>query len=95
MSRVDVKPESLRWAVGRSRRSIEGPQERFPKLPGWLRRESSPTLRQLEEFAAATHTPIGFLFLGEPPVERLPIPDFRSMDPGRMREPSANLLDTT
>ncbi|MFH0792875.1 MAG: ImmA/IrrE family metallo-endopeptidase [bacterium] len=50
-------------------------------------------MKQLEAFAKATRTPIGFLFLPEAPVERLPIRDLRTVKGGSLR-PSANLLDT-
>ena len=94
MTHMEVSPEILRWAAERSGLSIDLLQRRFPRLPDWVRHEGSPTLRQLEHFAKATHTPIGYLFLQEPPVERLPIPDFRAMDRDRIRRPGADLLDT-
>lgn len=43
--------------------------ERFPRLDAWERGEVRPTLKQLEEFARATHAPIGYFFLPVPPVE--------------------------
>jgi hypothetical protein len=58
---------------------------RFPRRPDWVRHGRSPTLRQLEQFARATHTPIGYVFLQEPPVESLPIPDFRATERDRIR----------
>ena len=94
MTHVNVSPQLLRWAAERSGLSIEMLQRRFPKLSDWVRHEGSPTLRQLEEYAKATHTPIGWMFLQEPPVERLPIPDFRATELDRIRRPSADLLDT-
>lgn len=48
----------------------------------------------MESFAKATHTPVGYLFLQEPPVERLPIPDFRTAGNERIGHPSPDLLDT-
>lgn len=94
MLRVDVKPDLLRWARERSGLASEGLAHRFPQLLSWERGESSPTLRQLEDYAKATHTPIGFLFLAQPPVERVPIPDFRTMSGLRLGRPSPDLLDT-
>ena len=69
-------------------------EQRFPQLEAWERGEESPTLKQLERFASATHTPVGYLFLQEPPVERVPIPDFRTVGNERIEQPSPDLLDT-
>jgi len=44
--------------------------------------------------AEKTHTPIGFLFLTEPPEQELSVADFRQARPGERREPSLELLDT-
>lgn len=54
----------------------------------------SPTFKQLEAFAKATHVPIGYLFLSEPPEEEIPIPDLRTMADEGVEEPSPELLDT-
>lgn len=69
-------------------------KDRFPKLRAWETGEAKPTLKQLERFAHATHTPVGFLFLATPPEERLPVPDFRTIADERLRRPSPDLLDT-
>jgi Zn-dependent peptidase ImmA (M78 family) len=84
----------LLWACKRSGLSIESLLHRFPKLELWKSGETSPTLKQLESFAKATYAPIGFLFMQEPPVEKVPIPDFRTVGNKEFQQPSPDLLDT-
>src|SRR6185295_19101427 len=92
--RVEIRPEMLRWASERSGLDREVFDRRFPQLPDWERGGTHPTLKQLERFASATHTPIGYFFLPEPPVERIPIPDLRTVGGAGVRRPSPDLLDT-
>jgi Zn-dependent peptidase ImmA (M78 family) len=92
--RVEVKPELLRWARERAGFDFAVLAKRFPRLPEWERGEAHPTLKQLEDFAKVTHAPIGFLFLSAPPIERVPIPDFRTVGNRHVERPSADLLDT-
>ena len=94
MSRIPVKPDLLRWACERARVDPAALAGRLPQLPAWERGEGQPTLRQLEAFAKATHTPVGLLLLPEPPDEQLPIPDFRTIADEPIGRPSADLLDT-
>ncbi len=93
MIRVPVQPDLLRWARERAGRTGEELSRRFPKIEAWERGEVQPTFRQLEDFAKATHAPIGYLFLAEPPVESVPIPDFRTGVKARLGRPSPDLLD--
>jgi len=92
--RVPVNPELLHWALRRSGRTPEGLSGRFKKLGDWLEGKVQPTLNQLEDFARATHTAIGYFFLPEPPEEVLPIPDFRTLPEARNQPPSVDLLET-
>ncbi len=92
--RVDVNPELLVWARQRSGLPAQDLAARFPMLTEWEHGERQPTFRQLESYAQATHTPIGFLFLPQPPREQVPIPDFRTMGDTGVPRPSADLLDT-
>jgi Zn-dependent peptidase ImmA (M78 family) len=92
--RVPVKPKLLQWARTRSRIEPSSLVERFPHLDQWEQGTEQPTLKQLERFAKATHTPIGFLFLDAPPVEDVPIPDFRTRRNQFIDSPSPDLLDT-
>ena len=92
--RVDVKPKLLRWARERASLKLGELAERIPQLPAWERGAARPTLKQIERFAKATYTPVGFLFLQEPPIERIPIPDLRTAGNERIERPSPDLLDT-
>ena len=94
MNRVAVKPELLRWARERAGRSAANLSGKFPKIRDWERGQSQPTLKQLESFARATYVPVGYLFLREPPAERVPIPDLRTIGNERIGRPSPDLLDT-
>ena len=94
MTRVSVSPDILQWALDRAGRSVDDLEPRFPKLARWLAGETRPTLKQLEAFAKATHAPFGCFFLPRPPVERVPIPDFRTVRGAAVRRPTPDLLDT-
>ncbi len=92
-ARAPIRPEMLRWACARAGYDPRDLAPRFPRLAEWALGKSRPTLKQLEAFARATHTPLGYLFLPEPPQEPLPIPDFRTVS-DRPANPSPDLLDT-
>lgn len=93
MIRAEIRPDMLRWARERAKLTIHHLERPFPKIESWEKGEASPTLKQLEKLAKATHVPIGYLFLNEPPVERIPIPDFRTTGIARRSHPSPNLLE--
>ena len=94
MTRVAVSSDMLRWARDRARLDVLALTSRFPKLAAWEVGEIQPTLKQLEDYARATHAPIGYFFLPTPPVELVPIPDFRTVANRTITRPSPNLLDT-
>ncbi len=93
MERIKIQRKFLLWAIERCGKTEEAMQRKFPKIADWLSGEVYPTLKQLESFAAATYTPLGYFFLKEPPEDKLPIPDFRRIK-GQPERPSPNLLDT-
>ena len=94
MIRVPVNPELLRWARERAGVAQDDLATRFKKLSEWESGETQPTLKQLEAFARAVHVPFGYLFLREPPDERLPIADFRTVADTATTRASPDLIDT-
>ncbi len=92
--RVNVEPALYAWAFERSRLDVDELLNKFPKLRQWETGEQSPTLKQLENLARATRTPVGYFFLPAPPVEEVPIPDFRMIGDEQVARPSPDLLDT-
>lgn len=93
-NRIQIKPELFQWAQERSQLSLDKLCEKFPKYPKWMSGELNPTMKQLEKFADQTYTPFGFFFLPEPPVEHLPIQDFRTVSDQDVPPFSPHLLDT-
>lgn len=91
--KVDVQPAVLRWAATRAGWDEEQRQE-YKHFNQWVEQERKPTLKQLEKFAQATHTPFGALFLEQPPEETIPIPDMRTLRNEALHEASADLIDT-
>ena len=90
--RVDVRPELLHWACDRAGDRKTALREKFA-LEAWIKGDTKPTLKQLEEFARAARVAVGYLFLQEPPEEALPIRDMRTIGSRRVRRPSPDLLD--
>ena len=94
MIRAPVNPDLLRWARERAGVAQEELAAKFKKLPEWESGDTQPTLKQLEAFARAVHVPFGYLFLREPPDERLPIADFRTVADTATTRASPDLIDT-
>ncbi len=93
MIRVEVNPAVWQWAVERAGKRADALHQRFPRLLSWQQGEAQPTLKQLEAFATAAHVPVGYLFLPEPPDEKLPIQDLRTVGSRGVERPSPDLLD--
>lgn len=94
MMPVNIKSSLLSWARERAGKDLYSLERSFPKLADWESGRVKPTLKQIERFAKATYTPVGYLFLEEPPEEKIPIPDFRTVQNEFTVRPSPNLLDT-
>lgn len=92
--RIRVEQELLIWAAARARISETDLAKRFPRFDEWMTGQTEPTLKQLEAFARLVHVPVGALLLAEPPDERLPIPDYRTVRDASIAQPSPDLLES-
>ncbi len=60
----------------------------------WKSGVKNPTFNQLEKFSSDTRIPIGYFFLNSPPVEKLKILEYRTVDSVAVQNPSRDLIDT-
>jgi len=80
---VEVNPSILKWAIGSSgwdEHEIVTKLKLSPNIfGGWLRGETKPTLKQLEDLAKTVKRPLAVFFLSESPKEK-PLPkDYRML----------------
>lgn len=98
---ITLQPSVLQWARQRARLDVDALAAKFGRkeLKKWTRKiehwekEGELTYREAEKLAHHTHTAFGYLFLSQPPVEKLPIPDFRTAGSQSVRGMSTELLD--
>lgn len=90
---VNINANMLTWAIARAGFDLHDFTIRVPNVQKWLEGEKKPTVKQLEDFSKKVHLPFGFLFLTEPPKEKLPIPFFRTNDT-QATKVSVNVYDT-
>lgn len=93
---ITLQPDVLRWARERAgispgdlARKLQVKPERVIE---W-EKSGRISIAQTDNLAKSTHTPLGFLYLSQPPKDQLPIPDFRTRRQSGV-PPSPNLLET-
>ncbi len=97
MSNAKINKAMLTWARERSGYALPEFARKLnvteQKVSEWEAGEREITFVQAMAFADKAHVPFGFLFLSQPPVENLPIPDLRTVDSAELKRPSAELID--
>lgn len=97
MSNAKINKAMLSWARERSGFTLPEFAQKLgvtdEKLTQWEAGERELTFVQAMAFADKAHVPFGYLFLHQPPVENLPIPDLRTIGSAELRRPSAELID--
>ena len=94
---IALQPDVLRWArkrTGISREELAKKMHVKSTIVLEWERSGRISIARVDRLAQCTHTPLGFLYLTEPPEDRLPIPDFRTRREGAPRRLSPDLLET-
>jgi Zn-dependent peptidase ImmA (M78 family)/DNA-binding XRE family transcriptional regulator len=91
-----INPENLIWARERAQMTVDMLAQKLrvkeDVLAAWESGEKKLTFKQAKNVSEKTYIPFGYLFLNAPPVEKLLIPDLRTVDGDQLRQPSAELL---
>lgn len=97
MATANVNTVMLTWARERSGFSVPEFAHKCAvseeHLINWESGNQAITFNQAMHFAEKAHVPFGYLFLLTPPIEKLPIPDLRTIDSKSVNQPSAELMD--
>ena len=89
-----IKPELIQWARERGGHTLEEASQISKRYKDWEEGKSQPTSKQLRTISKKFHVPFGYLYLSEPPKEKLPIADFRTPLNGGLGKPSPDLLES-
>ena len=97
MSTANINPEILVWARERLGFSVPEFATKLGRTEErLLERELSQrplTFKQAIAFAEKAYIPFGYLFLKQPPIDEMPLPDLRTIDGQGVQQPSAELSD--
>lgn len=90
-----VKPELLGWARKRAKVTVDDAAKEASVEPETLERweagDDAPTVSQLRKLAGKYHFPLAVFYLPEPPIDFLPLRDFRRLPNVNSRTISAGL----
>ncbi len=90
---VNIQPAILSWALSQTDKVKLG-EKLMNNIDQWLNGSKTPTFNQIEEFSRKANIPIGYFFLQTPPVEKIKILEFRTIDSIELANPSRNFIDT-
>ena len=97
MTNIALEPSVLRWARTRAGLSEDELAHKMGLAPARvLEWETTGHIKLpwVERLAQKTYAPYGALYLDKPPIEELPVADFRTLGSNARPTPSPELLDT-
>ena len=96
-SQITLQPTVLRWARERAGFSQEQLASKLKVRPDQVsdwEQSGRIGFSKVDDLAKSTYTPVGHLYLSQPPTDSLPIADFRTRGDAPPQRPSPNLLET-
>jgi len=90
---VNIKPEIINWALKQTQEEKLG-NRLMSNIAKWLDGTKTPTFNQIVEFSKKTNIPLGYFFLQSPPIEKIDLLEYRTIDSIQLANPSRNLIDT-
>lgn len=97
MTTANINTTMLTWARERAGIAVSDFARKCgvsaDKLSEWEAGRRPLTFKQALTYAEKAHIPFGYLFLVQPPVDELPIPDLRTVEGQANRKLSLELLD--
>ena len=97
MTQALITPSVLEWARNRAFMTIDALSDKLSikteKVAMWEKGDAKPTFKQAQNVAKALQVPFGYLFLTQPPEEKLLIPDLRTVKDSAPEEISATFRE--
>jgi Zn-dependent peptidase ImmA (M78 family) len=91
---ANINKKVIEWAIVRNGNSLEDFYGQNPNIEAWTKGEKLPTVKQLENFTHKVHVPFGYMFLPNPPEEKIPLPFFRTAKNTSTNKVSLNVYHT-
>jgi Zn-dependent peptidase ImmA (M78 family) len=91
---ININGNMISWAINRAGFDMQEFIAKHAGVQDWIDGTKKPTVKQLETFSKRVYLPFGYLFLPEPPQEKLPIPFFRTLNGHGNATVSINVYDT-
>ncbi len=90
---IEIAPSILSWALNEAEYNSAS-ESVINKLNNWKNGENKPTFAQLKEVSKKLHIPFGYFLLDVPPVENIPLLEFRTVNNSSFERPTRELIDT-
>ena len=90
---VNVQKSVIQWALDQTNEEQLG-LDLMKNIKLWLDGTKTPTFNQIEDFSKKSNLPLGYFFLQTPPIEKIELLEYRTIDSIELANPSRNLIDT-